>query len=141
MDEVVNVFLVNFPNTKGYEMCVENPDGSYTILINAKMSSERQKEAYLHALDHIQNHDFEKDWLSVQQIEAEAHGLVPRTNTRPVAIYRGKKEVSEWLKRVTSDHEKIKRQLESRWRRNNRRAELGHDFFGSEQNRVDSLTE
>jgi len=98
MDETINVFLVNFPNTKGHEMCVENPDGSYTILINAKMSSERQKEAYLHALDHIQNHDFEKDWLSVQQIEAEAHGLVPRTNTRPVAIYRGKKEVSEWLK-------------------------------------------
>ena len=141
MNETINVFLVNFPNTKGYEMCVENPDGSYTILINAKMSSERQKEAYLHALDHIENHDFEKDYLSVQQIEAEAHGLVPRTNTRPVAIYRGKKEVSEWLKRVTSDHAKIKRQLESRWRRNNRRAELGHDFFGSEQNRIDNLTE
>lgn len=141
MDETINVFLVNFPNTKGYEMCVENADGSYTILINAKMSSERQKEAYLHAVDHIQNHDFEKDYLSVQQIEAEAHGLVPRTNTKPVAVYRGKKEVSEWLKRVTSDHAKIRRQLDARWRRNNRRAELGHDFFDSEQKRIDSLTE
>ena len=141
MDETINVFLVNFPNTKGYEMCVENPDGSYTILINAKMSSERQKEAYLHALDHIENHDFEKDYLSVQQIEAEAHGLVPRTIPKPVATYKGNKEVSEWLKRITSDHKKIRRQFETRWRQNNLRAEMGYDFFDSEQKRLDNLTE
>ena len=141
MNETINVFLVNFPNTKGYEMCVENPDGSYTILINAKMSSERQKEAYLHALNHIENHDFEKDYLSVQQIEAEAHGLVPRTIPEPVAIYKGNKEVSAWLKRITSDHKKIKRQFETRWRQNNLRVEMGYDFFDSEQKRLDSLTE
>lgn len=141
MDETINVFLVNFPNTKGYEMCVENADGSYTILINAKMSSERQKEAYLHALDHIENHDFEKDYLSVQQIEAEAHGLVPRTVPKPVATYKGNKEVSEWLKRITSDHKKIKQQFDARWKRNNLRAEMGYDFFDSEQKRLDDLTE
>jgi hypothetical protein len=122
-------------------MCIENPDGSYTILINAKMSSERQKEAYLHALDHIENHDFEKDYLSVQQIEAEAHGLVPRTIPKPVATYKGNKEVSEWLKRITSDHRKIKQQFDARWKRNNLRASMGYDFFDSEQKRLDNLTE
>lgn len=141
MDEVVNVFLVNFPNTKGYEMCVENADGSYTILINAKMSSERQKEAYLHAVDHIQNHDFEKDYLSVQQIEAEAHGLVPRQEVKPIKTYHGNRQVEAWLKRVTSDHEKIRRQLDARWRRNNRRAEMGFDFFDSELEKLENRTE
>ena len=134
----IYVHLINM-DTCVHEMVRHTPTDDYVVFINARISDQAQHEAFEHAIEHIANNDFEKS--SVQQIEAEAHGLVPRTNTRPVAIYRGKKEVSEWLKRVTSDHEKIKRQLESRWRRNNRRAELGHDFFGSEQNRVDSLTE
>lgn len=71
MTRVVNTYLVNFPNTKGHEMCIENEDGSYTILINAKLSSDEQKDAYNHAMYHIENNDFEK--YDVQQIEFEAH--------------------------------------------------------------------
>ena len=33
-----------------YEMVVENEDGSYTILINAKLSQDGQLKAYQHAL-------------------------------------------------------------------------------------------
>lgn len=36
----------------------ENEDGSYTILINRNISSERQKEAVLHELTHIKGNDF-----------------------------------------------------------------------------------
>jgi hypothetical protein len=50
-----------------------NPDGSYTILINAKLSAEKQKELYLHEISHIQNYDFEK--VDVSYIELLAHAI------------------------------------------------------------------
>lgn len=68
----VNTFLVNFP-TPGNEMVVENEDGSYTILINAKLSQDGQLKAYQHALNHINNGDFEKS--DIQSIELHAHEL------------------------------------------------------------------
>ena len=40
----VNVKLINFPNA-GKEMVVPNEDGSYTILINAKLCYEDQVKA------------------------------------------------------------------------------------------------
>lgn len=66
----VNVILINFP-TKAKEMVTENEDGSYTILINARLSYEAQLEAYKHAMKHIENDDFRRN--NVQQIEAAAH--------------------------------------------------------------------
>ena len=66
----VNVQLINFPNS-GREMVVPNEDGSYTILINARLSNESQMQAYAHAMKHIMNDDFEKQ--DVQIIEAAAH--------------------------------------------------------------------
>ena len=48
----VNVKLINFPNA-GKEMVVPNEDGSYTILINAKLSYEDQVKAYEHAMRHL----------------------------------------------------------------------------------------
>lgn len=68
----VNTFLINFP-TPGNEMVVENEDGSYTILINAKLSQDGQLKAYQHALSHINNEDFEKS--DIQSIELHAHEL------------------------------------------------------------------
>lgn len=68
----VNVFLVNFP-CPGEEMVVPNEDLSYTIMINARLSYERQIEAYYHALKHITENDFEKE--NVQEIEANAHNF------------------------------------------------------------------
>ncbi len=54
-------------------MVVENEDGSYTILINAKLSQDGQLKAYQHALSHINNEDFEKS--DIQSIELHAHEL------------------------------------------------------------------
>lgn len=55
----VNTILVNF-DTPGKELVVQNEDGSYTVLINAKLSQDGQLKAYRHALNHITNGDFEK---------------------------------------------------------------------------------
>ncbi len=58
---------------------VELPDGidemvtpcldGYTVYISSRISPERQRKAYLHALRHIRERDFEK--TDVQRIEAE----------------------------------------------------------------------
>ena len=48
-----------------------NQDGSYTILINAKLSADTQKQVYKHELHHISNCDFEK--FNCDIIEQKAH--------------------------------------------------------------------
>ena len=70
MTPTVNVCLVNFP-CRGEEMVVPNEDNSYTVIINSRLSKEKQMAAYMHAMKHISGNDFEK--YDVQQIEAEAH--------------------------------------------------------------------
>ena len=73
MIPVVNVQILDLKTTCGTELVTPNEDGSYTVLINARMSYEMQRKALLHALKHILNDDFEKE--NVQQIEAAAHGI------------------------------------------------------------------
>lgn len=132
----VNVFLIDFPNTKGREMCVANEDGSYTILINARLSSESQVRAYEHAMSHIENCDFEKD--DVQLIEAQAHGLIPRTENSVNANFG---RIEKWMEAVRKRSKGVRRRLDSRWRKNNLRHKMGFDFFSQEQSRLDDLTE
>ena len=71
MNNIVNVYFVDFPNTKGHEMVCLNEDDSYTILINSRLNHETALEAYNHAMRHIQNEDFQK--TDVQDIEYETH--------------------------------------------------------------------
>ncbi len=73
LDHADDVFveLVDFGNTPGSEVVTANEDGSYTILLNARYSYERQVEACIHACRHIDGHDFEK--ADTQIIEKEAH--------------------------------------------------------------------
>lgn len=70
MTPVVNCKIIDFP-TKGKEMVMPNEDGSYTILINARLSQIGRMKAYEHAVKHIFNDDFTKN--DVQEIESEAH--------------------------------------------------------------------
>ncbi len=71
MTPIINCNLIDFPN-KGREMVIPNEDGSYTILINARLSDAERIAAYEHAVKHIVGNDFEKD--EVQRIEAKVHG-------------------------------------------------------------------
>lgn len=65
-------YLVDLPCWMGGH-CNCNPDGSYSILINARFGYEAQKEVYLHELRHIRNNDFEK--ANVEKIERGNHGI------------------------------------------------------------------
>ena len=68
--EDVNVVYLNMEYGV-HEQVTLNADGSYTIFLNARDSSFMNQYSLHHALQHINNHDFEKS--DVQQIEAEAH--------------------------------------------------------------------
>lgn len=74
MLEVINVKLIDM-DTGISEQVVKNADGSYTVFINARYATEAQKKAYLHAVGHIEDGDFEKE--NVQEIEAEQHRRRP----------------------------------------------------------------
>lgn len=68
--ENVYVHVVNM-DTCVHEMVRHTPSDDYVVFINARLSDKAQRKAYRHALDHIENRDFEKS--DVQQIEYEAH--------------------------------------------------------------------
>lgn len=105
MTKDVNVHLVDFP-APGKEMVVKNEDGSYTVLINARLSDSGQLAAYQHALSHIEEEDFTKD--NVQEIEAVAHELAPvpppapvsSTPPMPVIKKRRRKRYTKWERYV-----------------------------------------
>lgn len=66
----VNTRLVNM-DVLIEEQVIKNTDDSYTVLLNARLTHERQLEAYYHAIRHIQNNDYEKE--DVNKIEFDAH--------------------------------------------------------------------
>ena len=66
------VRLIQFHNGKIREMVVPNEDDSYTIFIESTLSREEQQKAFLHAMNHINNHDFEKK-CSADLLEIRAH--------------------------------------------------------------------
>lgn len=69
MDDDVFIYLIDLP-AKINEAVTPCLDG-YTIYINRNLSKDSQLKAYLHALHHIMNKDFERS--DIQQIESEAH--------------------------------------------------------------------
>lgn len=66
-----NVQLIQFPNKKVKETIVKNEDDSYTIFIEASLSSEEQRNAFIHAMKHITGNDFDKEYAD--SIEYDAH--------------------------------------------------------------------
>ena len=105
----VNIFLVNF-SAPGNEMVVQNEDGSYTILINAKLSQDGQLKAYQHALKHINNEDFEKP--DVQDIEFKAHELKTVEDFIPVPASKFEKRI----KQLRKERKKLQQALKEKER-------------------------
>lgn len=64
-------YLVDMP-TAVRGMTVENADGSYTLLLNARLSQAGQMRALAHEQAHLRHGDFERD-DSADKIEAERH--------------------------------------------------------------------
>lgn len=68
----INTILLNM-DVLVSEQVVENCDGSYSIFINSRLTHERQMEAYVHALKHINNSDFSKE--CADEIESATHDI------------------------------------------------------------------
>lgn len=108
----VNVVVIDFKTAKGNEMVTCNEDGSYTILINARLSYAGQLKAYEHAMRHIKENDFQKE--DVQAIEYTAHQLDTKETTPEPAkkyldrIQRLKKEQQMIQKQIKHDQERVK---------------------------------
>lgn len=70
MNDVITV-LANLPPTIG-GYALRDLNGDYTIVLNARMSRERQLETYRHELKHILHDDF-SNTRSADLIEIRAH--------------------------------------------------------------------
>ena len=70
MDDVF-VYIVHLPY--GIKEMVAPCFGGYTIYISDTLTMQGRRNAYLHAIKHIERGDFENINLPVQQIEWEAH--------------------------------------------------------------------
>ncbi len=69
-DNYINIVLLEKSCGVPGSVC-HNADDSYTIFIDAALSSEHQKRVFEHEMKHILKDDFYRD--NVQEIEAEAH--------------------------------------------------------------------
>ena len=67
------VVYEDLPTTIGG--CVKETDGFYTIILNSRMSHERNQESYLDEIDHIEHNAFDQD-RSADEIEMESHRRV-----------------------------------------------------------------
>ena len=72
LNEYIGVHLIDMDYLVK-EQVISNPDGSFSIFINARLNAAQQMKAYQHALMHIINSDFEKE--DVNQIESDTHRM------------------------------------------------------------------
>lgn len=64
---IVTTHLLNLPcSVKG--LAKANSDGSYTILLNSRLSFEQLQRTYIHEMRHIKEDDFHSE-LNVDVIE------------------------------------------------------------------------
>lgn len=105
-------------------MVVQNEDGTYTILINAKLSQDGQIKAYQHAISHITNKDFEKS--DIQSIEFHAHKLeVPKE-----IVSASEDKYEKRIRQLQRERKKIQKALKEKKKEIDLLTELyGPDFF------------
>jgi len=64
---VINTQLLNLPcGVKGLSKA--NSDGTYTIILNSRLTYEQLQQTYLHEMEHIKRDDFHST-LTVDAIE------------------------------------------------------------------------
>lgn len=69
--EDINYILAPLPTTiRGFVH--ENDDGSYTVVLNDRLTREANVISAYHELEHVLHEDFSQD-KDVDQIEAERH--------------------------------------------------------------------
>lgn len=63
--------LVDFPVCSCGGALLLNEDGTYTILLNSRLSRDQNSDSLRHELNHINHDDFHRD-APVEQMEEEA---------------------------------------------------------------------
>lgn len=72
----IYIHYLNLPEeVEGFARC--NEDDSYSVILNAKCSHERQRGTLLHELAHIKNGDFYKDSDAVELEERMPKKIKP----------------------------------------------------------------
>ena len=104
------------------EHLVKNADDSYTIFLNARLSHDGQLKAYQHALNHINNEDFEK--TDVQSIELQAHEIEASDNIVPVSANKFEKRI----KQLQTERKKLQKALKDK----EKEIDLIIDLYGSD---------
>lgn len=69
--ENYNIILYDMPTgIKAFTR--SNPDGTYTIVLNSRLSDEQQRLSFYHELMHIQNGDYDRK-MAIGMLEIYAH--------------------------------------------------------------------
>lgn len=76
-DEQYNVIFRNLPTTIGG--FVKKQDDFYTIILNARMTRERNQESFMDEIDHIQADALDSE-LTADQIELMSHSRKEKQN-------------------------------------------------------------
>ena len=127
--------IKDFGITSCDEYVVPNPDGSYTIMLNARSATNRLEKAYKHAVEHIMKGDLDQEELDVNKVEMIRHGIVT-VEEEPVPVELSEEEpirVTDWEK-VKKRIQKAKKKLSILNRYNlddfiQTRLDSGEDFF------------
>lgn len=89
MDDIY-VYTVDLP--RHIDEMVTPCFGGYTVYLSSRLDEAQRLKAYKHALRHIENNDFDR--TDVQQIEAEAHGIIRKVE--PVVKHARKRRRTKW---------------------------------------------
>lgn len=73
IDDDIHTICLNLP-TAIRSYTVANRDGSYTVVLNARLCREQILKAYTHEIAHIVNGDYEKS-CSADLIEVYSHQI------------------------------------------------------------------
>lgn len=120
----------------------------YSVYIDVSQDDAHRLASYQHALQHIVSGDFDTDAVrTVQEIEADAHGLTPSAPPSPeIDIWANAKklkgipdDIDAWkeaqLKRLRSERKKIQRKLKEVRQRVKALEEIGHNFSTAAERR------
>lgn len=77
MNSNTKVILKDLPTTIGG--CVKETDGFYTIILNSRMTHERNQESYLDEIEHIETDAFSSE-LPADRIELRSHSRKEKKN-------------------------------------------------------------
>lgn len=106
-----------------------NSDGSFTIVINSKLSYESRLERYKHELFHITNGDFDHDKEeSVQVVEARAHAPEKKPGMT-------KEEIDLQIEKIRKRKKRLAAAMRRREKKVRELERMGYDFFAAAEAR------